>query len=60
MRRLATIALGLLAAVIPASAAWAHSGGVGGSGCGCHGSGTVGIDVTADAETIEQIGRAHV
>lgn len=53
MRRLAAIALGLLAAVIPASAAWAHSGGVGGSGCGCHGSGTVGIDVTADAETIE-------
>lgn len=54
MRRLAAIALGLLtAAATPASLAWAHSGGVGGSGCGCHGGGTVGIDVSASSAMID-------
>jgi len=48
MRRIAAFALGLLATVLPAPRAWAHSGGVAGSGCGCHGSGTVGIDVTTN------------
>jgi Putative metal-binding motif len=53
MRLIATIALGLLAAVLPAHVAWAHSGGVGGSGCGCHGAGTVGLDITTNPAMID-------
>jgi hypothetical protein len=53
MRRVAALVLALLAIVPTARDAWAHSGGVSGSGCGCHGSGTVGIEVTANAAVIE-------
>ncbi len=53
MRRIAAIALGLCAAVLAPSPAWAHSGGVGGSGCGCHGSGTVGLDITTNPAMID-------
>jgi len=52
MRRIACTALGLVAALL-AQPAWAHSGGVGGSGCGCHGSGSVGIDVTTNPAMID-------
>ncbi len=53
MRRVPAIALSLLATVLAPSVAWAHSGGVGGSGCGCHGGGTVGMNVTTNAGTID-------
>jgi hypothetical protein len=52
MRRLAAITLGLATALLLAHPAQAHSGGVSGSGCGCHGSGTVGLDVTTNAGVI--------
>ncbi|MCX4241482.1 MopE-related protein [Paraliomyxa miuraensis] len=32
--------------------AWAHSGGVNGSGCGCHGGGTVGMDITTNPAVV--------
>jgi hypothetical protein len=52
MRRIVPLVLGLAAVALPARHAWAHSGGVNGSGCGCHGSGTVGIDVTTSPAVI--------
>lgn len=44
--------LGSVLAVLPVTPALASSGGVAGDGCGCHGSGEVGIDVSASAMMI--------
>ncbi len=38
--------------MLPEAVAWAHSGGVNGSGCGCHGQGDVGLDVTTNPAMI--------
>jgi Putative metal-binding motif len=51
--RLVLPTLGLVAALLPVPMAWAHSGGVSGSGCGCHGSGTVGLDITTNPAMID-------
>ncbi len=52
MRWAATIAAGSTLALLPVGVAWAHSGGVSGGGCGCHGGGEVGIDISTNPAVI--------